>query len=202
MLESAYQVEETGHLAGGGYLAEVLAQAGRAGVRMTVDPDDGGRLLCYPSVVRVVAPEAAVEVDGRRDRRIRPSVLVARLARAQLRPPRFRAGAFLEALAIGYDLVLARERRDPHAVVRLDAVWAVLTLLPGARSDYGRAEFSRDLYLLDQDGAKTLRDGRVLRLAASSGTRSAGVLTTVARSGQQQIYWGMALDAASRPAAP
>ena len=61
-----------------------------------------------------------------------------------------------------------------------------------AIDDYTRQEFARDLYLLDQSGEIATRDGARLRWAASTGTRGSGVLTTVARSGQQQRYWGIA----------
>ena len=194
-LESAYDVDETEHLASGAFVAEVLAEAQRTGVVISPDPDAPDRLLSYPSVVRVLPGEAAVEIDKRRERRLRPSLLVARLGRNQQRPPRFRAEAFVEALAVGYELVTAREGRDPGAVVRLDAVWSVLTVLPGARTDYGRPEFARDLYLLDQSAVVGTRDGRRFRFAASTGTRGAGVLTTVARGGQQQLYWGVSFVA-------
>ncbi|MBA2638823.1 MAG: hypothetical protein H0U77_02240 [Nocardioidaceae bacterium] len=103
----------------------------------------------------------------------------------------------MASLAAGYDLVVARQGKQPGAVVRLLDIYGVLTLLPGAGRDYGKQEFTRDLYLLDQDGETTTkRDGRRLRWAASSGTRQAGVLTTVARGGQQQRYWGIAFEEA------
>jgi hypothetical protein len=51
------------------------------------------------------------------------------------------------------------------------------------------------LYLLDQSGVRQTMQGRALRWHASSGTRSAGVLTTVARTGQQQRYWGVSFTA-------
>ena len=71
----------------------------------------------------------------------------------------------------------------------------MLTLLPGQSRDYSKAEFARDLYLLDQSGQNVVgSSGRRLRWAASSGTRGSGVLTTVARSGQQQRYWGIAFE--------
>jgi hypothetical protein len=73
----------------------------------------------------------------------------------------------------------------------------VLTLLPGQAKEYTRPEFARDLYLLDQSGIRQTKDGRMLRWHASSGTRSAGVLTTVARTGQQQRYWGVSFSAGS-----
>jgi len=66
-----------------------------------------------------------------------------------------------------------------------------LTLLPGQSRDYTRAEFARDLYLLDSSGAATTKSGRVLGWHASSGTRGSGTLATVAKTGQQQRYWGV-----------
>lgn len=152
--------------------------------------EEDERLLCYPSLIRVVPGDAAVEVDRRRERQLRPSVLVAALAAAQDRPPRFKAEPFLESLAGAYELLAARDGK-PDPVLRLDAVWGVLTLLPGQARDYTRPEFARDLYLLDQSAVTTTRTGRTLRWHASTGTRGAGVLTTVARSGQQQRYWGV-----------
>jgi hypothetical protein len=83
-------------------------------------------------------------------------------------------------------------------VVRLLDVYAVLTLLPGQSRDYTKQEFARDLYLLDQSGAITVgTPGRRLHWAASTGTRQAGVLSTVARTGQQQRYWGIAFEEVS-----
>jgi hypothetical protein len=75
--------------------------------------------------------------------------------------------------------------------VRLVDVWSVLTLLPGQQRDYSRAEFARDLYLLDSSGVATGKSGRTLRWHASSGTRGSGTLATVAKTGQQQLYWGI-----------
>ena len=84
-------------------------------------------------------------------------------------------------------------------VVRLLDIYNALTLLPGQSRDYTRAEFARDLYLLDQSGETAGPGERRLRWAASSGTRQAGVLTTVTMSGQQQRYWGIAVESESGP---
>jgi hypothetical protein len=81
--------------------------------------------------------------------------------------------------------------------VRLVDVWAVLTLLPGQQRDYTKAEFARDLYLLDSSAVATTKSGRALRWHASSGTRGSGTLTTVAQTGQQQLYWGISFTDAS-----
>ena len=188
--DSSFDFDETAYLAGGGYAKELLAQAQEQGVAMFEEDE---RLLCYPSLVRLVPGDAAIEVDRKRDKRLRPSVVVAALKARQDRPLRVKAEPFLESLLGAYEL-LAVGRADP--VVRLDAVWGVLTLLPGQARDYSRPEFARDLYLLDQSGVTTSKAGRALRWHASTGTKGAGVLTTVARSGQQQRYWGVSFTSA------
>src|ERR1019366_6168828 len=123
----------------------------------------------YPSLIKVLPGDAAVEIDRRREKRLRPSVLVGLLATTQARPPRFRPKPFLESLESGYDLVRSQ----------------------GEQRDYTRAEFARDLYLLDSSGVTTAKSDRVIRWHASSGTRGSGTLATVAQTGQRQLYWGI-----------
>jgi hypothetical protein len=188
-LRRSFDFDEQHHLASGAYTKELLAAAEAAGLAMFEEDE---RLLCYPSLIRVLAGEAAVEVDRSRDRRLRPSVLVAHLKVRQEAPPRFKPEPFLESLLGAYELVVARGSKRPDAVVRLVDVWAVLTLLPGQGREYTRQEFARDLYLLDQSNVTTTpRVGRTLRWSASTGTKQGGVLTTVGRNGQQQRYWGI-----------
>ena len=188
----SFDFDEAAYLGSGEYAKELLALAAERGLAMFEEDD---RLLCYPSIVRVVPGDSVVEIDRRRERRLRPSVLTRLLAAAQQRPPRFRAEQFLESLATGYELVVARMGKKPDAVMRVTDVWSVLTLLPGQGKEYTRPEFARDLYLLDQSSARLTKAGRALRWHASSGTRTAGVITTVARTGQQQRYWGVSFTA-------
>jgi hypothetical protein len=70
-------------------------------------------------------PLSVVEIDRRRERRLRPSVLIRLLSAAQQRPPRFRAEQFLETLASGYESVVARLGKKSDAVVRLTDIWSV-----------------------------------------------------------------------------
>jgi hypothetical protein len=185
---TSFHFDDQEHLASGAYAKELLEVAAEQDVRM-FEADE--RLLSYPSLVKVLPADAAVEIDRRRERRLRPSVLVRLLAAAQTRPPRFKPEPFLESLASGYDHVRARKQERPGSVVRLVDIWEVLTLLPGQQREYTRPEFARDLYLLDSSGRSTTKSGRTLRWHASSGTRSPGTLTTVAQTGQQQLYWGV-----------
>jgi hypothetical protein len=191
---AAYDVDETDMLASGAYAKELLAAAEAGDVAMFAEDD---RLLCYPSIVRVLPGDLALEIDRKKARGIRPSVVVAQLAKAQRAGPRFKPAPFLASLVGAYDLVVAGQGKEPGAVVRLLDVYNTLTLLPGQSRDYTRAEFARDLYLLDQSGETAGPGGRWLRWAASSGTRQAGVLSTVAMSGQQQRYWGIAIESES-----
>jgi hypothetical protein len=192
---AAFDLDEVEYLGSGDYAKELLALAAERGVSMYEEDE---RLLSYPSIVRVIPGDAAIEIDRRRERRLRPSVLLDLLAAVQQRPARFRADQFLQSLASGYDLVAAQGGKKPDAVVRLTDIWSVLTLLPGQAKDYTRPEFARDLYLLDQSNTRQTKDGRALRWHASSGTRTAGVLTTVARTGQQQLYWAVSFTSGSR----
>jgi hypothetical protein len=189
---ASFDMDENTYLGSGEYAKELLTLAEDCGLAMFEEDD---RLLCYPSIVRIIPGESVIEIDRRRERRLRPSVLIALLSAAQQRPPKFRAEQFVESLASGYALVVAREGKKSGAVVRLVDIWSVLTLLPGQGKEYTRPEFARDLYLLDQSGVRESKDGGALRWHASSGTRTSGVLTTVARTGQQQRYWGVSFAA-------
>jgi len=191
-LADSFDFDDQAYLSSGGYVKELLAEAEVRGLSIVEDDD---RLLCYPSLLRIVPGDAAVEVDKARDRRLRPSVLVAALARAQERGPRFKAEAFLDSLRSAYELLVSSTGKRVDAVVRLVDIWSVLTMLPGQRGQYSKQEFARDLYLLDQSGVThTARSPRALRWAASTGTKGSGALVTVARNGQQQRYWGVSFS--------
>ncbi len=187
--------DEQAHFASGAFTKEVLAAAAEQGLD-AFESDD--RILSYPAIVAVSPSDATVVIDKRKDRRVRPSVLVRTLQALQDKPPKFKAEAFLEALATAYDLVVAARRAQPGATVKLTDIYNVLTVMPGSARDYSRQELARDLYLLDQSGVTTTKDGRVLRLPASALTRGSGVLRTVTRSGQEKVYAGIAFEGGER----
>jgi hypothetical protein len=192
-LADRFDFDEQAYLSSGDYVKELLAEAEAQGLSIVEDDD---QLLCFPSLLRVLPKDTAVEVDKVRDRRLRPSVLVSALVRAQERGPRFKAEAFLDSLRSAYELLVSSTGTRPDAVVRLVDIWSALTLLPGQRGQYAKQEFARDLYLLDQSGVtRTPRSPRTLRWAASTGTKGTGTLITVARDGQQQRYWGVSFTA-------
>src|SRR5258708_6161947 len=75
-LAEGFDFDEQAYLSSGAYVKELLAAAEARGLAIVEDDD---RLLCYPSLLRVLPGDAAIEVDKVRDRRLRPSVLVAAL---------------------------------------------------------------------------------------------------------------------------
>ena len=189
VLEAGFDFNEREYLASGAYTKELLAVAEAQGVTIFEEED---RLLCYPSLLKLLPNDSAVEIDKVRERRLRPSVLVEQLARTQQKPLRFKVELFLDSLRSAYELVVASEGKKADGVVRLVDVWSALTMLPGQRGQYSKQEFARDLYLLDQSGTtSTARSPRELRWSASTGTKNTGVLATVAQSGQRQYYWGI-----------
>lgn len=187
-LRASWRFDASGYFASGEFAKELLATAADAGLQ-AFESDD--LILSYPAIVAVSAGDATVVVDKKKERRVRPSVLVAHLTALQQRPPTFKPEPFIEALAAAYDLVGAARGLRPGAPARLLDVHRVLTLLPGAARDYSRQELARDLYLLDQSGVVEVKDGRRMSLPASAMTRSGAVLTTVTRSGQTKVYAGI-----------
>jgi len=188
-LRSAWDFDVAEWFASGQYLKELLGAATEAGLSAF---ESDGTVLSYPVIVRVSPLDTTVLVDKRKERGVRPSAVVRHLSTLQQKPPNFKADAFIEALAVGYDYVAKYQGLRPGAVAKLVDVHKVLTLLPGSAREYTRQEFARDLYLLDQREVTETKDGRLMSLPASALTRDQrGVLVTVTRGGQQKVYAGI-----------
>lgn len=198
-----WDFDEEGYFASSAFHQELLAKARELGHPLFQQDD---RLYSYPAIIRVLPNDRAVMIDKDRERRVRPSVLVAHLQAIAGRSARFKPEAFLESLYAAYDSAahaaasrLGRERPPPGTVVRLLDVYDLLTLLPGQSRDYSRPEFARDVYLLDQSGVARTRSGQQVSFPASSGTRSAsGIIRVVSQSGQEQLYYGIAFRPVER----
>lgn len=184
-----FRFDPTAYLASGAYLRELQTALEAAGVSVF---EEDGRLLCAPSVVRVVPGEAAIDIDGQRERRLDPRTVVSTLVAHQRQPPRYRPESFLNSIRQSYDLIVAQNPGRTGAVIRLVDIWDVLTLLPGQAKEYTKHDFTRDLYHLDSSGlTTTLQSRRTMRWCASSGIRSSGVLGTVGTDGRPRQYWGV-----------
>jgi hypothetical protein len=197
-VREGWDFDEEAYLSGGGYLAELVETADRAGVKIY---QQDGQLYSYPFLVRVLPSERAVAIDRVRERRLRPEALVAHLKDLQTRPVRFKPEAFLEALHDAYEALAPKPEGEllPTRVrVRLAKVYELLTMLPGLAKEYTRQEFARDIYLLDQSGLTRTRNGALMILsAASTSTKSSSsVLAVITKEGQQKKYYEISFSTA------
>lgn len=186
---AGWSFDDRDYLESGAFVQEVL-QLGHARGLQLDEQDD--RIVSYPSLVRILPNDAAIEIDRKRQRGIRPSVVVEALRATQGRPPRFRPEGFIEALARAYRFVLGAQAKEAGATVKLIDVYRVLTVLPGQSAAYSQQELVRDIYLLDESGVDRTKDGSRMTLPASSGARTSGTLATVMRNGDLKIYYGIA----------
>jgi hypothetical protein len=190
-LVAGWQLDDRQHLESGAFTSELRQLAEARG--LTIIEQDG-RLLTYPSVIRVLPAETAVEIDRKRERKIRPSVLVEQLRAGQQKPPRLKVDQFVETLHKAYGTQLAREGKQPGATVRLLDIYSLLTPMPTHARDYSRQEFARDIYLLDSSGIPTTREGWKMSLRAATGTKGSGTLSTVTPDGNLKVYYSIAFD--------
>ena len=182
--ESYFNSEEFFH--------EILAEAKAAGVDIY---EMDGRLFCYPSIIKLLPSDRAVIIDKKREKRLRPSVLVKKLFSIQNKPARFRPDAFLESLQSAYLIIIAQKNKKVTGTgpdIPLLDIYKILTLLPGQAREYSRQEFARDIYLLDQSNVMVARNGFRASFQASSGTRAASrCLNIVTRDGQEKLYYSI-----------
>ena len=168
-----------------------------------------GRLIAHPSVLRVLPGDREVRIaSGRKSSRsssIRPTKIVADLAKLQQSPPRFRPQPFLESLYGAYLELSQSDTADRlklggvGQVVRLDRIYGLFTGLPDAQREYSQLDFARDLYSLENSGVKEVRSGARVSFPASTGTRNPrGTISFVGPKGETVLYYGIQFTGVGR----
>ncbi len=199
--QEGWHFDAIGHVRDGNYLEELKATAKALGLRLF---EQEGRLFSYPVLLRILGgsttADLAVTIDRKRTRSIRPSFLAGVLKRASTQTPKFKPDVFLKALFEAYRVAVAeRGQREMDArtgpMVELARLYELLTLFPGQQKDYGRQEFARDLYLLDQSTAKETNN-RTYRFAASTGTKGSTtkLFQLVDREGRERVYYAISFE--------
>ncbi|RMH09137.1 MAG: hypothetical protein D6704_01770 [Nitrospirae bacterium] len=187
-----WQVDEPAYLASRAFQDELLAMAKQIGVDLY---PQAGSLYAHPVVLRVCPKECAVSLDRIREKRLRPSVLLQRVKARQRQPSRFKPQEFLEVLWAAYEIaVMTRGKHllGTGTVIPVVELYRILTLLPSQSRDYSRHEFARDLYLLDKSGLITCKKGYSLHFHASTGTRDASrILSVATQAGRSRSYYGI-----------
>ena len=134
------------------------------------------RYVAFPVVIEVETKARGVKLNGKRAAGIRPSYLAQQIrglqAKAGSKPEQFIELLFAAATRVN------RENLGVSGVL-LDEVFDVLTLHPEAKKSYGRADFARDLYVLETSQIKRTRRGAVVSFPAATGTKGSTKTFTV-----------------------
>ena len=178
------------------YFGELSAVAAKMGLAVH---ERDGRLICHPSVVRMLPRDRAVRMDGKKVSTIRPSYLADLLLKNQKKGSRHKSDAFLESLYAVYADIVHGESSgrlmpdDWQRVVPLARIYKLFTSLPGAGRDYDRTDFARDLYRVQTGGPARTKKGAAVSFPASSGTRQTkrDLFTFVGPDGQDVVYYGI-----------
>ncbi|MBM4433470.1 MAG: hypothetical protein FJ025_05660 [Chloroflexi bacterium] len=165
---------------------ELIEAARQAGVKIF---DQFGMIYCHPYLIRVKPQERTILIDKIIERRLRPSILAKRLKELQNRPVRFKPSAFLDCLFMAYSKILLNQKIDGK-VVKLFDIYDLLTLLPGQAKEYTKAEFARDIYLVDKSGVSATNQGFVLNLVPP-GRDIKRSLKVITEEGQERLYYGI-----------
>jgi hypothetical protein len=144
-------------------------------------------------LVRLFSSERAVSIDKKKERRIRPTVLVEILKDSQKKPTRSRPEPFLEALYRAYKTIgqgKAKTMLLDGTVIPLIDIWELLTLLPGQAKDYPKQEFTRDVYLLHKSGVIDTRDGAQVSFPFNRNVPGK-ILSIINEGGEEKKYYGI-----------
>jgi hypothetical protein len=199
--QEGWDFDAIGHVRDGGYLEELKDAAEALGLRLF---EQEGRLFSYPVLLRIIGgsttADLAVTIDRKRTRAIRPSFLAGVLNRASTQAPKFKPDVFLKALYEAYRVAegeYGRRAVDARTgpMVELVRLYELLTLFPGQQKEYGRQEFARDLYFLDQGTVKET-NSHTFRLAASTGTKGSAskLFQLVDRDGRERVYYAISFE--------
>ena len=178
------------YLAQGEYTQEILDTAQRMGLSIF---QRGDRLYCHPALVRIAPNDQAVFINRRRERRIRPPLLVKQLKDLQHQPPSFSPDAFLTAMLQAYSQIVAQRRNETPSsapVIPLLDIYNLFTLLPGQTKEYSKQEFVRDVYLVHRSGRETTKSGVRVSFSISRGVQGK-TLTVVDEAGEERYYYGI-----------
>lgn len=180
--------DERRFLGDGNFAREVMDTAERQRVAIS---DQDGMLMCFPVVIRIDPARRAVRIDRKLFRQLRPSVLVAHLSSLQREPPKTRPAQFLEALFQAWEYARYRDFVGQllAADVRVDALYAVLTVAPGMAAEYSRQEFGRDLYLLERSTVRETRSGARVHFSRSTGAKERSRTIVVAAEDGRPIAY-------------
>jgi len=178
----------------GEYFGELIKEAREAGVSLF---EMDGRIFCYPCILKLLPTDRVVAIDKKREKSLRPSVLVKKLYTIQSKPPKFKPARFLESLCTAYSIIVAQRGKKSFfgAEIKLKDIYKLLTLLPGHSSDYTGQDFTRDIYLLDQSNETITQKGFQLLFVGSTGAKNPSqCYKIITRDGHEKLYYSVTFN--------
>ena len=173
----------------GPYVDQLIGAASAAGVPMS--RLDSGRLAAFPVIVHVLSSQRAIRLDGARLTGLRPSVVVE-VIRSKLKKPHSHPDKFIEVLFKAYQLVVGENLERGTTLLN---VYDALTLLPESRNNYGKAEFTRDVYELELSSVRRTKSGAAVSFPSATGTKSKSeTLQIISPEGMPKYYYGIRFE--------
>lgn len=167
--------------------------------------EQDARLVSYPSIIRILAAERAVQIDRKKVSTVRPSYLVDLLLKNQKKSSGFPSYRFLESLYAVYNDISGKDSQSMLAagsgrVVQLIRIYRLMTALPGSAREYDRSDFARDIYILDSTGPRQTKNGAEVAFPSSTGTRirTGDLLSFIGPDGNRIEYYGIRFSEAKK----
>ena len=177
------------------YMDEIHDEAGKQALNVFVV---GSRVVAHPSILSTLPGDRAVRVNRQKSQAIRPKMVVARLKSLQSKPPRFNTQQFLEALYTAYLDLADRETvgrlrlGQSGEVIPLKRLYNLLTGLPGARREYSKLDFVRDVHALATSEQCTTRSRARASFPVSTATKIVRqTIQYIKEDGEPVPYYGI-----------
>lgn len=171
--------------------ADLVQAAAALGITLNKLDD---RLAAFPVVVSVLANQRIIKLNSKRHASLRPSV-VAEKIKLQIGKAKSRPEQFIEILYKAYRYVI---REHPESGAMLVDLYEALTILPESRRSYEKAEFIRDVHLLDVSNVHTTKSGASVSFPAATGTRGNKSFQVIPPDGMPKSYYGVRFEGGDR----
>ncbi len=184
------QIDFPGALRTGQFAEEVIRVAERAGLRGVRHIH--GAVLSFPVALFPNADTLSVRFGKKRSLALRPSAVVAQLQELRKQQKAVRA---MQKLVDAIERIYLLRTQDKLGIpVPIQAIYELLTPLPGQRDEYTEIDFVADLYALERAGALISSDKHRLSFPASTSTKFKKAIRIATEDGEERLYSSIRFD--------
>jgi len=190
-----WEFNEESYFNSNAYITELIEAGRETGLNIF---ERDGQIYCYPALIRISPGDRTVLIDKKREKRIRPSNLAARLYKLQQKPSPFKPEVFLEsiykvyqkAVKISYEAKAIQDEITGPQIPLLD-IYELLTLFPGQSREYPKQEFAHDIYLLHHSGTATTKGGARIEFPFTGRVKIGKILSVIDEEGNLKRYYSI-----------